>query len=244
MTTRYKKGSDRFYKIDEGLELPSVTTILSAMNKPALVPWAAKQERLLIQRIAEETGYNADAFTRRVRETKYACYTKLDAAGEIGTMIHDAIEASIKGLTIPVLGPEATQAFAAWRTWADEAKLEALMPEQTVYSVSHGYAGTADLIGRADHRGERWLFCADWKSSSGLYLEHYLQIAAYREAIREMGHFTDEPMHGLLVKLPKTTKDKMGEPVFIHSDELDGHLKTFLAVKEVWVGIKKFEKAA
>ena len=59
-----------------------------------------------------------------------------------------------------------------------------------------------------------------------------------------MGHFTDEPMHGLLVKLPKTTKDKMGEPVFIHSDELDGHLKTFLAVKEVWVGIKKFEKAA
>jgi hypothetical protein len=36
----------RFYAIDGVGRLPSVTTILDVINKPALGPWYAKQERL------------------------------------------------------------------------------------------------------------------------------------------------------------------------------------------------------
>ena len=38
------KDPARFYKIG-GEEYPSVTTILQVVNKPALGPWYAKQER-------------------------------------------------------------------------------------------------------------------------------------------------------------------------------------------------------
>ena len=249
MPAPYLKGRDRFYPHPEAeKDLPSVTTILSALAKPALMPWAAKQERELVKRlVAEEFGTKGaqffEPFVKRLQETKLACYTKLDEAGEIGTAIHAAVECAIKGQPIPELGPEATTGFEAWKRWRDEVELDVLMCEQQVFSIKHGYAGTADLVCRANHDGERWLCIGDNKSSRDVYMEHALQIAAYREALREMGHFTDDVMHGIIVKIPKTIKDGTVRAAFFTSQELDEYLETFLAIQKTWVATKKWEKA-
>lgn len=243
------EGSDR--------DLPSVTTILSAIAKPALVQWSAKVERELVAGIAKETQVAtlattdfAEKFDARLKATKYGCNLHLAEAGEIGSAIHEAVECAIKGLPIPEMRPEVKTGYEAWCRWRDEVELEVLMCEQRLYSLKYGFAGTGDLIARGyflnqtpETTRNKTLVLGDNKSSKGkgIYFEYVLQLAAYREAIREMGHFTDERMDGLIVKIPKTIKDGTVTPFFITSEELDEGFKTFLAVRDLWVSIKRFE---
>lgn len=187
----------------------------------------------------------------RLKQTKYACNTKLSEAGDIGTALHERIEWQLKrrlvkfdtnggdlgGTPPPVIPQEAQWAYEAWEKWAEESKLEPLMIEQRVYSLKYGFAGTTDMIGRINGM----LVVSDWKTSSGLYLEHLIQISAYREALKEMGHFTDEPMGGVVVKLPKTAGDKKFKAAVLSPGEMDEYFKVFLNVRDLWVAIKKFE---
>lgn len=253
----FNKGAARFYSVEgSDRDLPSVTTILSAIAKPALVQWSAKMERALVGNIAKETrlatldggDFSAELDTR-LKQTKYACNLHLAEAGEIGSAIHEAVECAIKGVPIPEMRPEVKTGFEAWCRWRDEVELEVLMCEQRVYSLKYGFAGTGDLIARGYFLNQtpeprrKLLVLGDNKSSKGkgIYFEYVLQLAAYREALREMGHFTDERMDGLIIKIPKTVKDGTVTPFFIASEDLDEHFKTFLAVRDLWVAIKRFE---
>jgi len=51
--TRKDGPSGRFYEID-GQRLPSVTHVLSCIGKPALIAWAANQERTLCIDVAAD----------------------------------------------------------------------------------------------------------------------------------------------------------------------------------------------
>lgn len=258
ITGSYNQGRDRFYQIDgHDKDLPSVTTYLGAIAKPALTTWSAKVERALVAEIVcevvdrhpGEIGREIRALVdARLKQTKYACNTKLEAAGDIGTALHKKIEWELgrRLLTVkerfsyaapPEVPPEAQWAYEAWEKWAADCKLEPLMIEQRVYSLKYGFAGTTDMIGRVNGM----LVVSDWKTSSGLYLEHLIQVSAYREALKEMGHFTDEPMGGVIVKLPKTAGDRKFKAAILTPEEMDEHFKTFLAVRDLWVAIKKFE---
>lgn len=181
----------------------------------------------------------------RLKQTKYACNTKLDEAGDIGTALHKRIEFELKlqmaggalSEAPPVIAQEAQWAFDAWQKWREESKLEPLMIEQRVYSLKYGFAGTTDIIGRINGQ----IVVGDWKTSSNIYMEHLVQVSAYRQALQEMGHFTDEKIGGVVVKLPKTAGDKKFKATVVTPEEMDEHFKTFLAVRDLWVAIKKFE---
>lgn len=55
ITGSYNKGRDRFYEVEgHDKDLPSVTTFLGAIAKPALTTWSAKVERALVAQIAAE----------------------------------------------------------------------------------------------------------------------------------------------------------------------------------------------
>ena len=257
ITGSYNKGRDRFYEVEgHDRDLPSVTTFLGAIAKPALVQWSAKVERALVAGIAEEVFKSnpSDVSTAlrvlldaRLRQTKYACNTKLEAAGDIGTALHERIEWELKkrlaataiteAIEPPVIAQEAQWAFDAWEKWAAESNLEPLMIEQRVYSLKYGFAGTTDIIGKVNGQ----LVVGDWKTSSGVYLEHLIQVSAYREALQEMGHYPGERIGGIVVKLPKTAGDKKFKATVVTPEEMDEHFKTFLAVRDLWVAIKKFE---
>lgn len=262
ITGSYNKGRDRFYEVEgHDKDLPSVTTFLSAIAKPALVQWSAKVERALVSDVAKQVfdrgandgtpGAFPTELDARLKQTKYACNTKLEAAGDIGTALHERIEWTLKrrmtkfdpnggdlgGSPPPAIAQEAQWAFEAWEKWADESKLEPLMIEQKVYSLKYGFAGTTDIIGRVNGQ----LVVGDWKTSSNIYMEHLVQVSAYREALQEMGHFTGERIGGVVVKLPKTAGDKKFKATVVTPEEMDEYFKTFLAVRDLWVAIKKFE---
>lgn len=256
ITGSYNKGRDRFYEVEgHDKDLPSVTTYLGAIAKPALTTWSAKVERGLVADIAKEVrlatldgGDFAAALDTRLKQTKYACNTKLTEAGDIGTAIHEWVEwetkrrlAGIPAGDEPSVPPEGEFAKNAWKAWAEEYKFEPVMTEQRVYSIKYGFAGTTDVVCYVTPPGQsRRLAVGDYKSSSGVYYEHLLQIAAYRAGLHEMGHFTEEQLDGIVVKLPKKAKDTF-RVALVDATDLDQHFKTFLSVRDLWVGIKKFE---
>src|SRR5712671_675165 len=89
----------RFYTI-HGRQLPSVTTILEVVAKPALGPWYAKEERryfeaamleVLSRPGARDPDYVLCAVAEAVSGVKAADRAKQKAA-TIGTAIHAGIE--------------------------------------------------------------------------------------------------------------------------------------------------------
>lgn len=240
----------RFYKLEDGTELPSVTTILSVLAKPQLLAWMAKTEREMVSAAAADLYQDAPAepkmsrmaflstLERRVGE-ELAGRKKMRAAADIGTEAHAMAEWELKKMMgwpvdeMPKLSQPAAICFAAWEEWRASVELEPLWIEQKVFSRAHLYAGTLDLIARVN--GE--LTVVDFKTSKAVYPEAFLQIAAYAKAIGEMGH--EEPKVGMILRLPKTEDDPGFEAVPVPCEEkkipdLDSCFGSFLHVCEMW----------
>jgi hypothetical protein len=142
--------------------MPSVTSILSVINKPALMNWAAKVEREMVLKVAADL-YEDLAGTPKLNRLAWfttienrlgkekAAKKELEKAGEIGTQAHELIEWTLKGKLGIVQGPrpkavdKAEWAFMSWEDWAKSVNLKPIFIEQVVYSAKYGYAGTMDL---------------------------------------------------------------------------------------------------
>jgi hypothetical protein len=172
---RTDSKTGRFYHITDPVtgdivQYPSVTTILNCINKPALVPWAAKEERLAVSEAAADlyaelattpqlprSMYQL-ALEQRLGKTK-AHVKALAKAADIGTAAHAWVEWSLKRDLGQRVGAEPVLPEAAlWATmaWQDFAKAVALRPhfvEQIVYSRQHAFAGTMDLLADIDTAG-------------------------------------------------------------------------------------------
>jgi hypothetical protein len=136
--TRTDGRSGRFYDIpsEDGTttRMPSVTTILGAIAKPALVPWAAKEERLAVMEASADLHAECArqqfprsmyllALEQRVGKTK-AHVKALAKASDIGTAAHTKIEWLMRRDLGQKVGPEplvpaaaavAVRAFEDWR---------------------------------------------------------------------------------------------------------------------------------
>jgi len=243
--TRRDGPSGRFYEVD-GQLFPSVTHILTAINKPALVPWAANQERALVLDAATtlhrelatapvpsllSAAWYRAALLARLGPTK-AHQRLLAKAGDVGTEAHKAIEWYLRlasGAAAgpkPVVSPGAAIACQAFVSWADRVSLKPVLIERTVYSTVHGYAGTMDLLARVDGV----LSLIDFKTGKAVYAESHLQAAAYSIALEEMGYA--EPLQSLIVRLPKVATDPGFEvvPVTPRAEAFP----VFLAAKALW----------
>src|SRR4030095_12420264 len=153
--TRTDSRSGRFYDITHAdgttARYPSVTSILGAINKPALIPWAAKEERTACAAAAadlyaELTGHPQLprsmyllALEQRLGTTK--AHTKaLAQAAEIGSAVHGKIEWTLKRALGQRVGPEpelsdaGLWAFMAYEDWANEVALRPRAIEQIVFS--------------------------------------------------------------------------------------------------------------
>ena len=233
----------RFYLID-GESLPSVTHILGCIGKPALVNWAANQERTLVKEAAADlyedlmriqtpmprTAY-LTTLDARIGKTK-AHRREMEKAGEIGTQVHTLVEWTLRREMGQQVGPEprvvddAQWAFMAWQDWAKSVNLQPRFIEQMVFSRVHGYAGTMDLL--AEVNGV--LTLVDFKTGKSIYGEAHLQNVAYQVALMEMGH--SHPAAGMIVRLPKIQTDPAFETAPV--PPVADLFPTFLAVKELW----------
>jgi len=224
-------------------ELPSVTTILQVISKPALTAWSAKVEREMV------TSASADLYedihgTPRMSRSAYlitlrnrlglqkAHVKELAKASDIGSQAHALIEWTMRTQLMQKCGPSpritdaAQWAFMAWEDWRKTVNLKPVCIEQVVFSENYGYAGTLDLLAEV----EGVLTVVDWKTGKAVYSEAHLQNAAYRQAIREMGH--GDPKQGLIVRLPKVETDPNFEVVAAKPENL--MFPKFLDAMSVW----------
>lgn len=177
----------------EDLRYWSVTTIIGALDKPALVHWsaietakAAVNSATTWQAILESDGeqaavdYLKGARFRRPRGQR--------SAAELGTEVHAACEQYALSGTRPDTDDEVSPFVDQFDRFLQEFQPEYQATEVTVYSPTYGYAGTCDGFLTID--GQRLII--DYKTSrdstdargkaKGPYPEVALQLAAYRYA--------------------------------------------------------------
>lgn len=184
MIKRVNRGKNHWY-VDEdtGERIPGVTTILKNLPKDALINWAASST-------AEYAVDNWDrlsdlAPSARLKELQGARYAAKDAAANKGTKVHKLAERLVTGEEVPI--PEGLEGHVeSYVRFLNEFDVQPVLVEALVYSPTHGYCGTLDLIADLidpddpDHR-LRWLL--DIKTNrSGIFGETALQLSGYRYA--------------------------------------------------------------
>lgn len=221
-----------------GKIVPSVTTVIGILDKPALVAWSAKiTAQWLLKRInlikkgalAYSVGDEGEVYqaarTEHMRETS--------KAGKIGTSAHKAVEKWVKyGKKPTKSSSEATRtAFDAFERWANNIGLKrggCLGSEIRLYSKKYGYAGTLDLLAYLDGK----LYLIDVKTSNNFYEPDMpMQLAAYAHAVEEMYGVEVEGLG--VIRLDKET----GNP---HWKDYSKYRKEFFTM---FLHLLKFESA-
>jgi len=250
---RLPRSNSRYYELG-AQRLWRVTTLLGAINKPALVPWAASMERAACIEVAQALQFGdhdgltpgnfAERFAALIGPAK-AHQKATQEAQDIGTQAHRRLEWVVRGR----IGPEpecsapAIMASEHGVRWLKQVDFVLLHAEQTVWSEIHRYAGTMDLHGEATLPGlGRCTVIADWKTGKAVYPEARLQMAAYRQALIEMGHAA-RPMHAVVLRLPKVATDPDFEAVILHDAELQTLFLKFLAAAQLFEFIEEQDQA-
>jgi len=158
------------YKLGSGERVPSVTTILGILNKPALLDWAWKCG-------CDGLDYKA------VR----------DQAGDIGTLVHylimchltktepDTSEYSAQDIE------KAENCLIKYWDWEKGHETEPVLVETPLVSDVYQFGGTIDFFGVID--GQPTLL--DFKTGKAIYPEFFYQLAAYKQLLTEQGYLVE-----------------------------------------------------
>lgn len=175
------------YKNADGLDVPSVTTILKVLDKPFLVKWA-----------------NYMGF-KRIRTEDV-----LKESSTIGTIVHDMIENYIINGTVKMSYPEfvdsnimgkSINAFNGFKMWWSEMKdrVEVIFMEESLSCMSYG--GTIDLFCKID--GVPTIL--DFKTSNQFGETMFLQLLAYTNLLKANNY--EEAKEVAILKLSKNEID-------------------------------------
>lgn len=181
----------------------SVTTIIGALDRPALMYWAAEQSALAtLHSEATWRGMLADddpacehldadscAVIKWLRDARFRRPKGVRSATELGTLVHEACEAYALSGTRPEVDAEVEPFLDQFDAWLQRFGPSYQATEVAVYHPELGYAGTADAFLTID--GVRYI--GDYKTTrkaldargnpTAPYPEQVgLQLAAYRHA--------------------------------------------------------------
>lgn len=193
-----------------GEHVRSVTTILGVIAKPMLIPWAAN---MVAEHIKANCPFSEGKFfvnEDALEQARKAHAKKKTDAGDAGSLVHKFAEDALRGLNpiYPIVGLTTEQAgevingCKAFEKFRAAHDLKPIYVERRIFSKQHMYAGTADFWGHVDGR----LGILDFKTSSGVWDEFWLQTAGYEVAITEELYDGDaEHLWRFLVHLDKAT---------------------------------------
>lgn len=232
-------GRRRFYKWDGEL-YPSVSTILKAYPKPALINWAAqvtaeyavknKAQIFAVAKadesVAGEFKYVGGPITAgeqaAVELVKGARFKSRDDAATRGTDAHAVIAAG------GTPSPEAAPYVDAFEQWKLDNDVNVVAQEFVVISTKYRYGGTADLC--VDVAGRRAIVDMKTRPDSRVFPDQLLQAAAY--AACDVGVPEGVDSAAVLTITPQGCQ--------LHLvDDLEDALITFRAVRRVavWEGM-------
>lgn len=167
----------------KGERVEGATGVTGIINKPALIYWAVNQAIEFLE-TALKAGQSYDEIQLKaiLEGAKKAHRKKTTEAGDIGTLVHEAIETYIKtGEKTKLVHEKAKNCFEAFLGWAKDKNVKFLESERKVYSKNHKYAGTMDFRCEIDGK----FYIGDTKTSSGIFDEFWFQVSAYQQAYEE-----------------------------------------------------------
>lgn len=152
------------YTKADGMRVPSVTTVLSELAKPALIHWAWK---LGIE------GMDYKTFR--------------DELADVGSLAHKMILMHLKREKLDQSDFTANQislaenCFLKYLEWERQHKVEPIAIETPMVSEMLGFGGTPDFYGNVDDLST----LMDFKTGKGIYPEFWYQMAAYSQLVIE-----------------------------------------------------------
>ena len=221
----------RTYTIN-GVEYPSVTTVLNIIDRPWLAAWEKKEmgqslrTSLLGTDLPKDELKRLDVLDVMIKEAKKWPRTIGAAAMDLGSRIHKAVEELTLKKT-PQIDEDMKIGVASWKLWKQESGMEIVETEKLVYDPVLGYAGTADAIFK-DNLNRLCLI--DYKTSgSGIKSDSFaLQVAAYAKA------YPDEINGGFIIIL-----NKSGKPDFkAHRVNINESFEAFVNCLELYKKMK------
>lgn len=219
--------------------LPSITTIMSVVDNPALNRWKMGK--------VAEWCFDAPPGPEETKE-EYAssavekAMDEVSDAADLGTWTHANIEAHSKGKPMPHQGHPFDLAWAGLLAF-QKAGFEVAESEITVINPKHGYAGTTDC---AVKRGSQ-CGIVDFKTirtKPGQPIAHRFghipQIAAYHTAFWCGGEPMTDNTFGANIYI-STTEPGRVEVMEYSVGQLRAGFEVFLAACHIWRYINRYD---
>lgn len=163
----------------------SVTKCCGVLNKPALVNWAAKLvATYAVEHLNEWFRLGKSQATDLLKGEPNRV---MRASGDLGSLVHGAVEAKvIGGPILPAVEEVCRAHLEHFAQFCADFEPVFICCEATLWSRQHGYAGTTDAF-VSFNRPPAGLTAGDvvvldYKTGSGVYPEAALQMSAYRYA--------------------------------------------------------------
>ena len=188
------------YYTEDGTLVPGVTTIVRVLgfNTDVLVKWANKEGL-------------AGRDTAKIK----------DETAAIGSLAHLLVESELKDEEpdlkdyTPAQLKRAQHALRSFHEWRQGHDLHAQLVEASLVSEEHTYGGTVDCWGML--QGLPVLL--DFKTSSGVWLEHRIQVSAYWKLLQENGYDV-QGVH--ILRIPRTSEEEFQEHILTGQQVLLG----------------------
>jgi hypothetical protein len=215
----------------DGKPVPSVTTIISRLNKPLLVQWAAN---CAVEHIMHGIGAREGAvpLPQLLEEARKAHLTKKKEAADIGTRVHSYAQMILQGRQPPepLDGPTQKAVEAFWQ-WIEQHRIEPVAIERRVMSRDLMYAGMCDFFGLIDGVPS----VLDFKTGKEVYDEAWWQTSGYELALSEEG-VSRGPVNRWIVHLNKETGECVTHCRLARSDD-------WLQDRGVWMSLVRLDQA-
>lgn len=239
--------SHRYKLAGQSTYLISVTAITGILDKSrVLINWAVNTCTIpyIKQFLDEHAGekFTAEELYPVLDEAAKQHEIRKQKAATIGDLVHDFAEKFVlyktgQIETMPELPEDenAKNGVNAFLDWfmSHDVKFEAA--ERLVYSKKYGFVGTTDGIATID--GKKYLI--DYKTGSGVYNEHYLQVTGYRLAYEEE---MKEKLDGALILHFNKDNGSFSSPKFISDFDHEANTPAFLACYEIKKRDKELNK--
>jgi hypothetical protein len=247
-TITFKPKPHHLYTVDvpskgiTNLWQPGVTSIIGMKDKSgALVPWAVDEMVKRVQQLMASDPnptISKELCNAVLLSAKETWRSTRDKAANIGTYVHNFLEAELKhraGLepppALPIDMPEefrerVNNSISAGAKFFDAHRIQLVQAEAPRWSATYGYIGTGDVIAFVDDE----LTAIDYKTSKRLYDTVFLQLAAYQKAYEE-----EFPSQKIVKRLGinvgrdgRLTTESRG------NDTLETDFQCFLALLRLW----------
>lgn len=228
-----KKGGMRSFNLqwDRGLgAVPSVTTVLSVLDKPALTKWRVEQGILAALTMPRIEGEPEPDYIKRILSDSME---QVKEAAAEGTRIHDAIENFFKRKPYPATYTPHVMAVVE--------RLKEIYPDVTDWVSEASFGHHFGFGGKVDLHSPSTGIVVDFKGKDGdfsdgkklAYDQHY-QLSAYNIGLK----LPAAPCANIFVS--RTHPGKVAHHCWSVEDIEQGG-KVFLSALALWKAVKKYD---